>query len=162
MGPNPADPSLRGVARPVRFVSPDESAAVLLKLFVDEHIHIALVRDADGHTLGLITMEDLVEELVGDLEDEYDRLPRSCQALTAGTLMVGGACPVAEVAKAIGADLPDPQGTLSAWLERQLGRRPTIAVSLSVAGRQFTVRRMRRGRVFEVLVTQAQQEKSAS
>ncbi|MBM4040816.1 MAG: HlyC/CorC family transporter [Planctomycetes bacterium] len=159
---NPADPSLRGVARPVRFVAPDESAAVLLKLFVDQHIHIAIVRDAAGHTLGLITMEDLVEELVGDLEDEYDRLPRSCQALTAGTLMVGGACSVAEVAQALGAALPDPQGTLSAWLERQLGRQPKIADTLSLAGRQFTVRRMRRGRVFEVLVTQPQQEKTAS
>ncbi len=159
---NPADPSLRGVARPVRFVAPEDSAAVLLKLFVDEHIHIAIVRDPDGRTLGLITMEDLVEELVGDLEDEYDRLPRSCQALTAGTLMVGGACSVAEVAQALGAALPDPQGTLSAWLERRLGRRPKIADALSVAGRQFTVRRMRRGRVFEVLVTQPRQEKSAS
>jgi len=159
---NPADPSLRGVARPVRFVSPDVSSAVLLKLFVDEHIHIAIVRDADGRTLGLLTMEDIVEELVGDIEDEYDRLPHSCHTLTAGTLMVGGACPVAEVAKALGVDLPDPQGTLCAWLERQLGHCPKAGDAVSIAGRQFMVRRMRRGRVFEALVTQPRQEKTAS
>ncbi len=159
---NPADPSLRGVARPVRFVAPDESAAVLLKLFVDQHIHIAIVRGADGKTLGLITMEDIVEELVGDIEDEYDRLPRCCYVLTAGTLLVGGACPVSEVERALGVDLPDAQGTLAAWIERQLGRRPKTADSLSIAGRQFMVRRMRRGRVFEVLVTQPREEKAAS
>jgi len=159
---NPADPSLRGVARPVRFIGPDMSSAVLLKLFVDEHIHIAIVRDADGRTLGLLTMEDIVEELVGDIEDEYDRLPHSCQPLTAGTLMVGGACPVAEVAKVLGVDLPDPQGTLCAWLERQLGHCPKAGDAVSIAGRQFMVRRMRRGRVFEALVTQPRQEKSAS
>jgi CBS domain containing-hemolysin-like protein len=159
---NPADPSLRGVARPVRFVSPDISSAALLKLFVDEHIHIAIVRDADGRTLGLLTMEDIVEELVGDIEDEYDRLPHSCHTLTAGTLMVGGACPVAEVAKTLGVELPDPQGTLCAWLERQLGHCPRAGDSVSIAGRQFMVRRMRRGRVFEALVTQPRQEKTAS
>lgn len=159
---NPADPSLRGVARPARFVSPDVSSAILLKLFVDEHIHIAIVRDADGRTLGLLTMEDIVEELVGDIEDEYDRLPHSCQPLTAGTWVVGGGCPVAEVARTLGVELANPQGTLSTWLERQLGRSPKAADTLAVAGRQFMVRRMRRGRVFEVLVTQPRQEKSTS
>lgn len=159
---NPADPSLRGVARPVRFIGPDVSGAALLKLFVDEHIHMAIVRDAQGHTLGMVTMEDIVEELVGDIQDEYDRLPHACQPLTAGTLMVGGGCPVAEVAKVLGVDLPNPEGTLCAWLQRQLGRCPKPGDTVTIAGRQFMVRRMRRGRVFEALVTQPRQEKTAS
>jgi len=150
---NPADPSLRGIARPVHFVEPGQSAATTLTSFVEEHVHLAIVRSKEGRTLGLITMEDVVEELVGELEDEFDRLPRSCQALSAGTLMVGGGYPAAELLKSLGLPAPASPCTTSAWLIRRMGRVPKPGDIHREGDFGFMSRRTRRGKVFEVMVT---------
>jgi putative hemolysin len=150
---NPNDQSLRGIIRPVHFVSPEGTAAALLRVFVDQHEHLAIVRDAAGHTLGLVSLEDLVEELVGELEDEFDRLPRLFHPLGGGTWMVGGGMPIKEVAARLGLALPDAEGTTSAWLTRRFGRVPRANEVHREGSTEFLVRRTRRGKVFEASVT---------
>ena len=149
---NPGDPSLRGIIRPVRFVTPETSSVELLKAFVEEHVHVAIVQSAPGKTLGLVTMEDLVEELVGELEDEFDRLPRMCHALSGGTWMVGGGYPVGALQQTMGLKLPDAQGSTSSWLIQQMGRLPAPNETYEVNGLEFMIRRTRRGKIFEVAV----------
>jgi putative hemolysin len=158
---NPADCSLRGVIRPVHYVAPEESAAELLKIFIERHEHIAIVRGADGKTRGLITLEDVVEELVGELEDEFDRLPRLFHQLSGGTWMVGGGVPV-EVAGKLGLTLPEAQGTISAWLIRRFGRVPEVNEIDQINGAEFMIRRTRRGKIFEVAVTHTARRQSAA
>jgi CBS domain containing-hemolysin-like protein len=156
MHTNPNDPSLAGIIRPIHFASPDDTASELLQVMVDQHVHIAIVRDAGGKTLGLVTLEDVIEELVGELEDEFDRLPRLFHALSAGTWMVGGGIPVQEMAKKLGLAMPEVrQGTVAAWLEHRLGHVPKPGETLKASGLELTVRRVRRGRIFEVAVVQA-------
>lgn len=150
---NPNDWSLRGVVRPVRFVSPDQQAGELLSLFVEEHVHIAIVRDDKGKTLGLITLEDVVEELVGELEDEFDHPPRMLHALTGNTWMVGGGVAVQEMASRIGIGLENPQGDVSSWLIGRINRVPKPGEVYREGGVDFVVRRTRRGKVFEVAVS---------
>jgi putative hemolysin len=144
---------LRSVIRPVHFVGPEEPASRLLRMFVEQHAHVAIVRAADGRTLGLVTLEDVIEELVGELEDEFDRLPRKMDRLGSGVWMVGGGVPVQELADRLGLALPGASGTTSAWLLQQFGRTPRSPESLRVDGAEFAVRRVRRGKVFEVAVT---------
>ena len=150
---NPGDPSLRGIIRPVHYVAPESPAAELLKAFVEEHVHMAIVRSADGRTLGLVTMEDLVEELVGELEDEFDRLPRMFHALSGGMWMVGGGYPIAQLAQTLSVTLPDAQGSTSAWLIARMGRLPALNEVHTESGLEFFIRRTRRGKIFEVAVT---------
>jgi putative hemolysin len=153
MRTNSQDASLRGIIRPVHFVSPEETAAHLLKVFVDEHGHIAIVRTEDGRTLGLVTMEDLIEELVGELEDEFDRLPRMIHPLSGGVWMVGGGVPLPELNRTLGLHLPDARLTLSTFLQRELGSAPKPGQRLPFDSAEFTVRRVRRGKIFEVAVS---------
>ena len=166
MRTNPNDPSLTGIIRQVHFVRPDERTADLLRVFVETHIHMAIVQGADGKTLGLVTLEDIVEELVGELEDEFDRLPRMFHALSGGTWMVGGGLPVAELGRRLGVALPDPIGTTSAWQIRRMGKLPAVNDSYrlpatdSTPGFDFLVRRTRRGRIFEVAVTKIMPEEA--
>ncbi len=151
---NPHDATLRGIVRPVRFIAPHESADELLKAFVDEHAHMAVVQDESGRTLGLVTLEDLVEELVGELEDEFDRLPRMTHALSGRLWMIGGGVLISEVNEKLDVSLLDPSRTISRWLLIRLARPPRPGDIHQEHGLTFTVRRVRRGKVFEVSVQQ--------
>jgi CBS domain containing-hemolysin-like protein len=150
---NPGATGLQGIIRPVHFVTPEQPATELLRAFVERHEHVAIARSEDGKTLGLVTLEDVVEELVGELEDEFDRLPRMLHPLKGGTWMVGGGVPVAELASKLGLSLPDAHGSTSAWLIRRFGRIPKPSEIHREDGAEFMVRRTRRGKVFEVSVT---------
>ena len=150
---NPSDSSLRGIIRPVHIVSVDQPASELMRVFIERHEHMALVQDAAGKTAGLVTFEDVVEELVGELEDEFDRLPRYLHPLAGGNWMAGGGLPALELAQKTGITLPDAQGSTSAWLIRRLGRTPKPNEVVRLADAEFTVRRVRRGCVFEVSVS---------
>jgi len=152
MSTNPHDLSFRGIIRPVCFISPDYSAADLMKMFVDQHVHIAVVQDENGKTLGMVALEDLVEELVGELEDEFDHLPRMFHALSGGIWMVGGGMRMAELSSQMQIPLSDLQETLSAWLSRKLGHTPKLGDVYKEAEMEFTVRRLRRGKAFEIAV----------
>lgn len=152
---NPTDPSLRGIIRPVHFVTVGQPASELMRVFIERHEHMAIVQDAEARTVGLVTFEDVVEELVGELEDEFDRLPRHLHALSGGIWMAGGGLPAAELAQKTGLALPDPRGSTSAWLIRQLGRTPKPNEAIRLAGAELTVRRLRRGCVFELSISTA-------
>jgi putative hemolysin len=147
---NPNDPSLLGVMRPVHVIDAQRAASELLREFIEQHIHMAIVKDSAGRHLGLVTLEDLVEVLVGDLEDEFDRLPQHLHELSGGQWLFGGGIEAGQVAKCFGWRAEDFSGPLAPWLEKQL-EAPFKAGQLKViAGVEFTVRRLRRGRIFEV------------
>jgi len=157
---NPLEPSLRGIIRPVHFTEPDGSASDLLRTFVDEHVHMAIVREGD-RTIGLVTLEDLVEELVGELEDEFDRLPRMIHPLAGGVWMVGGGSPAADVLGRLGLPAEGVQGSLSSWLLERVGPQPLPGTVYRTSGHEFTVRRVRRGRIFEVSILPSRQADGA-
>lgn len=150
---NPNNPGLTGIIRPVQFVSPDEPAAQLLRIFVDLHEHMAIVRAQDGKTLGLVTLEDLVEELLGDLQDEFDHLPRQIHALQGDAWMVGGGVHLRDISSRMDISFQNPDITMSDWLISELGHVPKVNEHYVKAGITFTIRRIRRTKIFEVLVT---------
>jgi putative hemolysin len=153
MRTNPADPTLGGIIRQLRFVNEDTSCQQLLKVFVDEHEHMALVQDVAKNTIGLITLEDIVEELVGEIEDEFDKLPKMVHMLSQGVWMVGGGVSMCSLSEKLG--IPDLSCdiNLSDWIIKQTGHMPAIDERVKTARHEFNVRRIRRGKVFEVLIT---------
>lgn len=157
MRTNPREPNLQGIIHPVHFVEPGAMASDILKVFVDQHEHMAIVRDSDDRCLGLITLEDIMEELVGDIQDEFDRLPRHLHSLSGGTWMFGGGVPVAEVIAKLGGSPVSVAGTLAAWLEGLLGQPPKPGQTIRPDGLEFVVRRVRRGRIFEASASMKRQ-----
>lgn len=150
---NPGDNQLMNIIRPVYFVSTDTRAPDLLKAFVDRHEHIAIVRSASNETLGLVTLEDVIEELVGELEDEFDRLPRMVHRLAGERWMVGGGVPMRELVTQTRLDIPPANGNLSEWLIDRFGKTPRTGATHREGGWDFTVRRMRRGKIYEVAIS---------
>ncbi|KAF0127729.1 MAG: hypothetical protein FD189_275 [Elusimicrobia bacterium] len=149
---NPDNATLRGIMRPILFVTPDQTAPELLKQLMGGRWHIAVVREAGGKTVGLVTVEDVIEDLVGDIEDEFDHLPRTFHDLGGTRYAVGGGFPAADLAAKLGVTLPDAAGSLADWMAGRLGRVPRPNESFSAGGAVFTVRRVRRSRVFEAIV----------
>jgi putative hemolysin len=146
------DASLRGILRPLHYCGPDDLATDLVRVFVEQRIHMAIVRDSQQNTLGLITLEDLVEELVGEIEDEFDRLPRQAYPLRENIWLFGGGVPVSRVNALTGATLPDEGLLLSAWMTARLERTPRSGDSVREGPIRLTIRRIRRGRIYEVLL----------
>ncbi len=146
---NPSDPSLKGIIRPVHYTTADVHAADLLRVFIDQHEHMAIVRDPAGACVGLVTLEDLVEELVGELEDEFDRLPRHVHALSRGLWMFGGGVAMVDLANRLGRPAGEYAGNLATWVDRQLDAPPRPGQTINHDGIEFVIRRVRRGRVFE-------------
>ncbi len=141
--------TLSSILRPIAFVRPDESAAALLERFATQHIHMSIVRSPDGKTLGMVTMEDIVEELVGELDDEFDSLPRTFYSPNSGFWVIGGGNSMSMLAREMRQDLPRRAEPLSVWFTRMIKHWPRVGDVFRYKNTEFTVRKVRRGRVLE-------------
>lgn len=137
------------ILRPISFSKPDDTAANLLEQFATQHVHLSIVRDENNMTLGMVTLEDIVEELVGDLDDEFDSLPRTLYSPNDGFWVIGGGNPMSVLAREMYIDLPKRTEPLSMWFSRMLQHPPKVGDTLKYHNAEFTVRKVRRGRALE-------------
>ena len=150
---DPDGKGLRGIVRPIRHISVNTTLAQALSDMVRDRVHIALATEGTS-VRGLITMEDIVEELVGDIRDEYDRLPTHLNAIGEGWLAGGGVL-IGELRKAMGkAVLPGvaDTSTLAEWVEHTRELSPRSGETLTIGGVVVLVRKVRRNRVSEAVV----------
>lgn len=147
----PESMKLSDIIRPIAFVSPEDTGADLLERFAVKNEHLAIVRSSKGHTLGLVTMEDIVEELVGDLDDEFDSLSRTFFSPNDGVWVIGGGLQLSMVAAETHLMLPDSDMNVSEWFCRKIKSKERIrpGVTYRIENAEFTVRKVRRGRVME-------------
>lgn len=149
--------SLRTIVRAIPNLPADLPIASALESLMRQRTHIALVRDQAGRVVGMITLEDIVEELVGDIQDEYDLLPVHIVASGPGWV-VGGGIGLDRLREATGIDLvrrpgPNAPKNLSAWVIEQLGQSASGGEVVERDGVRVVVRKVRRQRVLEALVT---------
>jgi putative hemolysin len=113
--------------------------------------HLAIVVDEYGGTDGIVTLEDLIEELIGDIEDEYDPSVRPSRRLTDGSIELDGLLHLDDVSETLGVELPaGPYNTLAGFVVSQFGRIPTIGESVEALGHRFTVKEMEGRRLARV------------
>jgi putative hemolysin len=156
---SPHEPSIRAIVRPLSTLQAEQSVASALEQLIREHHHIALVKDANAQVVGMVTLEDIIEELVGEIHDEYDRLPAHVVPTGHGWI-VGGNLPLARLADVIGSPLEMeagmlPTDALNAWIARRLGRPARPGDTVRSDGWQLVVRKVRRQAVVEAFVTRA-------
>jgi putative hemolysin len=153
----PSESTLRGVVRPILSLPDDMPIANSLDRLLREHTHIALVRDAAQRVIGMITLEDILEELVGDIQDEYDRLPGNVVA-SGNSWIVGGGTTLARLKEISGIDLrndlpPNGASTLSDWLIGHLGREVRRGDILVRDRLRVVVRKVRRHKLQEAQIS---------
>jgi CBS domain containing-hemolysin-like protein len=154
-----ADPSqpLEAVMRPTLFVPGTREVEDVLADMKRQKVHLAIVLDEYGGTAGLVTMEDLLEEIVGQIYDEYDR-PEAGVAPGGATVpapVIAGATEVADVNKTYGLQIDESDyTTIGGVLFGKLGRLPKVGDRVEIAGATFEVLEMDGRRVGRVRVTQ--------
>ena len=126
-----------------------------------DRAHLAIVVDEYGGTAGIVTLEDLVEELIGDIQDEYDVDEGQPKKLLSGEIEVDGLLNLDEFAEQTGVELPEgPYETVAGYVLATLGQLPTDHESVEVAGRRLTVTEMDGRRIARVRVGPARQPAS--
>jgi len=142
--------NLRTLLRPAVFVPESKRLNELLRDFRSNRSHLAIVIDEFGNTAGLITIEDVLEEIVGEIEDEFDEREREngIYTLADGSQRVAGDVSIAAVNRAFAVDLPvDEFDTIGGLLAHEFGRVPRRGEVIQTAGLSFTVMLTRGGAV---------------
>jgi putative hemolysin len=140
--PGPAkDPlPVSRISRPVKFLPISKTVLSSLSEMRREQAHLAVVIDDYGGTAGIVTLEDLVEELIGDIRDEYDIEQDQATKLPAGDVEVDGLLNLDEFTEQTGIELPEgPYETVAGYVLAALGDLPSAGDSVQVAGRTITV-----------------------
>jgi putative hemolysin len=119
-----------------------------------ERAHLAIVVDDYGGTAGIVTLEDLVEELIGDIRDEYDLEQDPATTLPAGEVEVDGLLNLDEFAEQTGLELPEgPYETVAGYVLAAFGDLPSVGDSVQVADRTITVTELDGRRIARLRVT---------
>ena len=143
------------IARPALFVPESQKADNLLRTMQLESNHLAMVVDEYGGIAGLVTLEDLIEELVGDISDEYDTDVAEFEQLDGGVYRVSARLSVDELGDLFGLQLDDDDvDTVGGLLTKAIGRLPVGGSSANVSGLVLTAERTegRRKQLVTVLV----------
>jgi len=155
---NPSDPTVKGIARPIKKVSEDTPLSQLLEIMILERNHIVVVTSGEGAILGMVTLEDIIEELVGEIEDEFDRLPTHIHPYGSSCWIVGGGVPINAVASTAGLDWSSKFGngripTVAEWCVQKAGHTLKSGEVIESDNLRVTPRKFRRKKVLEAMVT---------
>ncbi len=149
------DRPVREILRPIHFVPTTKKVVELLRELQQQRIHMAIVLDEYGGTAGLVTIEDLLEELVGEIRDEHDREAPPYRKLNDREYLVDASLPIEAVNEFLGITIPESEEseTLGGLVMEILGKVPEEGEAVHVNGYEVKVERMRGRRIATVRIT---------
>jgi CBS domain containing-hemolysin-like protein len=154
-----ADMPLTDILRPAHFVPESKKVADLLREMQQEKFHIALVTDEYGSVSGLVTLEDLLEELVGEITDEYDREEPPVVDLGNGVYRVDGRLGIDEVNELLDTELPDEEwDSVGGLMLGLLGSIPEQGEEVTYQNLVFKAEKVNGRRIAKVLITRKPEE----
>ena len=156
------DEPVTRIMRKVVFVPETKKVDRLLREMQAGKNHLAIAVDEYGGTAGLVTMEDLLEELVGEIRDEFDVDEPDIVTLDNGALRVHGRMPISELNDLLDAHLPDDDwDTVGGLIFSKLGHVPTVGEQVDVDGYELVVERLQGRRITRVRITPRSDEAEA-
>ena len=154
-----SDAPVRELVREAHFVPETKRVAELMREMQREKFHMAIVVDEYGGTAGLVTLEDIIEELVGEIVDEFDVEDPLFEALPGGSYRLSARMPIDEVNDLLHADLPEGDwDSIGGLVYNLLGHVPTEGESVERDGFRFTAEKVQGRRIGRVRITPTQPE----
>jgi len=140
LDPDPENQDIHRLSRPVMHVPDSKPVGELLQSLKEDREHCAVVTDEYGGTDGFITLEDVLEEIFGEIRDEHDREEALIQQVGPNNFVVDAKTPLEELSEAIGTPIVDPDvETIGGWVMRRAGRIPLQGEKLKAEGFRVTV-----------------------
>ena len=152
------DRSIKEIVRPVLFITPTMKIGSLLKKLQASKTHIAIILDEFGGTEGLVTIEDIVEELVGDIWDEHDQVVTEIEKISNEEYLMAGSTSIDDVFEELGIEKEVDVNTLSGWVMEVLACIPKEGDSFVSDGYKVTVVKMDERRIEKVRVQKVHSE----
>jgi CBS domain containing-hemolysin-like protein len=147
------DTPLSTLLRPAHFVPGSKKASALMREMQQERFHVAMVTDEYGSVAGIVTLENLLEELVGDIAEEHEREVPEVEPLGEGRWRIDASVTIAELNELLGTELPSERwNTVGGLMFGELGEIPSEGQAVFVQGFRFVAERVRGRRVTRVLV----------
>jgi len=144
---------VRTAVRDAVFVPEQKRVAELLREMQKDQFHMAIVIDEYGGTSGLVTLEDLLEEIVGEIADEYDHDEPGVEHLPDGALRVPGSTPIDDVSEELGVELPDTEwDTVGGLVFNLLGHVPEEGETVRFQGLEFRTEQVQGRRIVSVQI----------
>jgi putative hemolysin len=142
------------IIRPAHIVPETKDLAALLAEFRRANQHMAVVVDEYGDMEGIVTLEDLLEEIVGDIEDEFDLPDESIEQIDEDTVVVDGTFPIDDFNERVKTTMPDEDyHTLAGFVFGLLGRQPEAGDTITHDGMRFEVLEVEGSRILKLAVT---------
>ena len=154
---------IKSMMKEAYFVSQNKLINELFKELQKNKKHIAIIVDEYGGTAGIITMEDILEEIVGDIYDEYDEIEEEYEKIDETTFILSGSMTIYDVNKLLESNIPEGDyDTLSGYLQEELGRIPTEEENPIIETEQLTfkIEEYEDKRILKVKVCKNEQEKT--
>jgi putative hemolysin len=149
---NPKDPSLLSICRPILRLSEQEFIIDALKAMTKNFQHIALIVDVQNRERGLITLEDIIEILVGDLTEEFESIPDYAYKIAGYRYIAGGRITLAKLYALGMASIPKLDVSLNDWLLQHFGKVVMTDSKKEIDGVVFIVKKIRHSKIFEVII----------
>ena len=132
--------SITGLIRPLPYVPDSKDIEGLLREMQEQRVHMAVVVDEFGGTAGIVTLEDLVEEIVGEIRDEYEVEPPAIEEVETGEIFVNGSVSVFDLNERYDLALPeDEYTTVAGYVMARLGHIPVVGEEVQFAGGRLRV-----------------------
>jgi CBS domain containing-hemolysin-like protein len=148
------DVKIEEIVRPAHIVPETKDLAALLAEFRRTNQHMAIVVDEYGDMEGIVTLEDLLEEIVGEIEDEFDLPDESVEQVDDDTIRIDGTFPIDDFNERFRADLPaEDYHTVAGFVFGLLGRQPEVGDDISHDGMRFDVLEVEGSRINKLAVT---------
>ena len=146
---------LQDIIRPARFIPESKKISLLLREFQQNKVHIGIVVDEYGGTEGIVTMEDIVEEIVGDILDEYDEMRKTVEQASDGSVILDAALSIADFNVQFREKLPEASDyeTLAGYLQKITGKLPESSEEIKTENFVFTILTKTARRIRQVMVS---------
>lgn len=152
--------NLRKIIRKADFVPESKKVDELFREMRDKKQHMVLVVDEYGGIAGLLTLEDILEELVGEIQDEYDTEEPFFQKKKDGSYEIAGNYPIEDLNELLSIEIPTEESdTISGFLLSELGHIPVVSEKVEFKGYLFTIDQIKDRRIIKVNVQSVKQEK---
>lgn len=158
-GVGPGDVDIVKIAQKPWFVPDSTSLKDQLAAFLKRRVHFAVVVDEYGEVQGIVTLEDIMEEIVGDIADEHDVELRGVRQEANGSVVVDGSVPIRDLNRALGWDLPDEEVTTIAGLVINESKLiPEERQAFTFYGKRFVVMKREKNRITRLRIRPAEDE----